>query len=1015
MSVDAPGAVVKYGVLGPLRACSDGGSEVPIRSRLERAVLATLLVRTGQVVTVGQLVETLWGERPPSSYASNLQTYVSRLRERIGARIAHVNGGYRLTVVEDDLDLAQFRSDIARARAADDPAAAAAHFRTALRRWRGPMLAGLSVPLLAPDVAHCELERLDAAEDAAEAHLAAGLPATDLLPELRSLVAEHPLRERPPGLLMVALCRAGRRADALQVYQHARNTLVEELGIEPGADLRALHQAILRGEEPGPGGGSATYRSHPAAYSSLHSRDDATFPVCQLPPAPDGFVGRAAAVETVADLLRAGEIVPVVALSGQPGVGKTTAAVVVAHRIRDAFPDGQIFINLAGASASPRPPTAALADILSSLGVPGPAIPEDPGALSAAYRAKLADRRVLVVLDDAADPAQIRPLIPGTAGSAVLVTSRRLLSGLVEARHVHLGPLTDTEARALLTHMVGADPVAAAPAHAARITAACGNLPLALRIAGTRLATRGLSVEALAERLGDEHRRLRELAVGDQQVRASIALSVAALSAPARRAFAALGPIGPVTLASWSLAVLLDVQSADAAVDELVEAGLLTPAGAGPDGEPRYRLHDLLRLYAAGLHTDNGGSARLVGAALAASTVAANAMPRTVTWARTSTSAGAAALPAGLADRIIGTPGDWLDAELDLLLDAVLPAADDESAVALAVRLAPFLWVRGQWTRLREMLGVAEAAAARAGDERGLAWAGLINGILRLVRGEVADAQALFAASHERYERLGDAHGLACVLSDEAVLYGYQANASRALAAAGRAGQLFAAAGDPLGAVIAAPALSAALRGLGRFEAALDADRRAVAQARAHGAADVVLGRCLNALAMSELLTGATWLAYDAAAEAVELLRRSGDRYVYLAALRQLASAATGLGRRAEAIGLLRRSRDLAAALGDELGRTSLDRDLAVSRIGDGDPAAAAAGLERCLVAFEQMDIPSGQAATLTMLARAYDELGRASAARQARRRRAEVRTDPRDQRTTRLADIMLRLADRSA
>jgi DNA-binding SARP family transcriptional activator/tetratricopeptide (TPR) repeat protein len=990
---------LKYGVLGPLRACSDAGTEVPIRSRLERTVLATLLVRTGQVITVGQLVETLWGDRPPSSYASNLQTYVSRLRDRIGARIAHVNGGYRLTVADEDLDLTLFRRDVANARgaiAAGDPATAVASFRAALRHWRGPMLAGLSVPLLAPDVTHCELERLDAAEDAAAAHLAAALPATDLLPELRALVAEHPLRERPHGLLMVALCRTGRRADALQAYQQVRETLVEELGIEPGAELRELHQAILRGEEPGPVG-----------------RRDTMFPVCQLPPAPDGFVGRAAAVETVAELLRPGEIVPVVALSGQPGVGKSAAAVVVAHRIRDAFPDGQIFINLAGASATPRPTTAALADVLSSLGVPGPAIPEDPGALSAAYRAKLADRRVLVVLDDAADPAQIRPLIPGTGGSAVLVTSRRLLSGLVEARHVHLGPLTDTEARALLTHMVGGEPAATA---AARITAACGNLPLALRIAGTRLATRGLSVEALAERLGDERRRLSELAVGDQQVRASIALSVAALSPAARRAFAALGSIGPVTVASWSLAVLLDAESADAVVDELVEAGLLTPAGAGPDGEPRYRLHDLLRLYAEGMDSRaQSCRRRLVGAALHASGLAADAMPRTVTWARTSTPADAVALPEGLAARVAGTPGDWLDAELDLLLDAVLPAADDAAVLALAERLAPFLWVRGQWTRLRDMLAVVEQAATRAGDARGLAWVGLLNGILRLVRGEVAEAVARFDGSHARYERLGDAHGLACVLSDQAVLYGYQEFAERALAAADRARDLFAAAGDPLGAVIAAPALSAALRGLGRFEAALDADRRAVAGARTLGAADVVLGRCLNALAMSELLTGATALAYDAAAEAVELLRPSGDRYVYLAALRQLASAATGLGRRAEAIDLLRRSRDLAAALGDELGRTSLDRDLAVSRIGDGDPAAAAAGLERCLVAFERMDIPSGQAATLTMLARAYDELGRVSAARQARRRRAEVRTDPRDQRTSRMADIMLRLADRSA
>jgi tetratricopeptide (TPR) repeat protein len=311
------------------------------------------------------------------------------------------------------------------------------------------------------------------------------------------------------------------------------------------------------------------------------------------------------------------------------------------------------------------------------------------------------------------------------------------------------------------------------------------------------------------------------------------------------------------------------------------------------------------------------------------------------------------------------------------------------------------------------VLAAAGRAATRTGDRRALAWADLINGILRLVRGEVAAAAEHFARSLSRYERIGDAYGLACVLSDQAVLYGFQENAERAIAAASRAREHFAAADDPLGAVIAAPALSAALRGLGRFESALDVDRRAVGQARALEAADVVLGRCLNALAVSELLSGSAGRAHEAATEAVRLLRPSGDRYVYLAALRQLATAAVGLRRRAEAIRLLQESRDLAAELGDRLGRTSLDRDLAVARIGDGDPRSAAIGLERCLAEFERMDIPSGQATTLTMLARAYDELGQGADARNARRRLNEVRRDPRDLRTPMLTEIMLQLADR--
>ncbi|AVT39892.1 AfsR/SARP family transcriptional regulator [Plantactinospora sp. BB1] len=1022
---------MRFGVLGPLRVCTDSGAELVLRSRHQRTVLGALLVGAGQLVTVDRLVETLWGDNPPASYASNLQTYVSRLRERLpGLRIEHRSDGYLLRVRTDDVDVLVFRREVATGRAAlaaGDPALAADRFRRGLRQWRGRPLADLTVPTLEPELAQWELERVGAQEDCVDADLRADGDLATVLSELHQLVTEHPMRERPYGQLMVALYRAGRRADALAAYQRAREILVTELGVEPGPELRRLHQAILRGEEPSVG--RVGNRPEVAPRSP--------FPVCQLPPALSGFVGRAGSIERIERLLAPADGgVPVVAVSGQPGVGKSALAVTVAHRIRERFPDGQLFVHLAGASAAPRDPAAVLADLLRVLGVPGSALPQNLSALAAAYRARLADRRVLVVLDDAATAAQVRPLLPGTPGSAVLTTSRRRLSGLIDARHLPVGPLTDDEARALLADVVGPERVAEEPGQAARIAAACGNLPLAVRIAGTRLATRSWPLAILADRLDDERQRLDELAAGDLQVRASLALSVQALSPPTREAFGLLGSLGPVSFAAWAVAELLESADADRILDELVEASLLEVTRPADGGEPRYRLHDLLRVYAEELAaTDDrpapdrpsctvepagaapgrraGAQRRLVAAAAALAGSAARRLPRTLTWARLAEPA-ERVRPPRAAELAAADPLGWFGAELDLLTGLLGLAPEcgaERAAIDLAERLAPFCWVHGHWTALQAVQRLARQAAERIGDDRTIARADFVTGLLQLARGDLAGAAQRLRDGRDRYERLADRHGLACLLSDEAVLYDYQNRAEDAASTAERAVALFRAEGDPLGALLAAPVLSAAYRGLGRLDEALAVDEAAVAEAGELGAAEIVTARCLNALAVTRLLRDEPALAYAAAERAVALLRTVNDRYVLLAALRHLASAAICLGRRAEAVHRLRQSHDLAVQLGDRPWATGLERDLAVSWIGEGRAAAAVGVLRRCARTFEEMSMPSAQAATLNMLARAYDETGDREAARDARFW-AGILSDPRDTRTPALASIVLRLAD---
>ncbi|MBF9132767.1 hypothetical protein I0C86_27990, partial [Plantactinospora sp. S1510] len=393
---------------------------------------------------------------------------------------------------------------------------------------------------------------------------------------------------------------------------------------------------------------------------------------------------------------------------------------------------------------------------------------------------------------------------------------------------------------------------------------------------------------------------------------------------------------------------------------------------------------------------------------------AARRLPRTLTWARLKDPVDPVRPGHALADRIVADPVGWLTTELDFLTAMIAVARDcaaDREAIVLAERLAPFLWVHGHWTKLQGVQRLARRSAERIGDDRTIARTEFLSGVLRMARGDLTGAAQRLGSGRTRFERLDDRHGLACLLSDQAVLYDYQNQAEDAARTARRAAELFRTEGDPLGALLAAPVLSAAYRGLGRLDEALDVDEAAVAEAGELGAAEIVTARCLNALAVTRLLRAEPFLAYAAAQRAVDLLQTVGDRYVLLAALRHLASAAVCLGRRAEAVRRLQQSHELAVQLGDRPWATGLARDLAVSWIGEGRAAAAVEVLRNCAGTFEEMSMPAARAATLNMLARAYDETGDSDAARDARFW-AEILTDPRDTRTPALANIVLRLAD---
>ncbi|MGH3785880.1 MAG: BTAD domain-containing putative transcriptional regulator [Pseudonocardiaceae bacterium] len=708
-----------FEVLGPLRIRQQQ-QPVQLSAPMARMVLGVLLTRANTPVPVDVLVDALWaGQRDPRA-AKKLQLHVHRLRRVLGdpARIRFENGGYTLRVHPGELDAERFESALAEGTDAGAPARAVALLRAALRLWRGDPFSDVTdLPLLRAEADRLAERRLAGLAQLYAAELACG-HANAIIPELVELAARHPMREQLQGLLMTALYQAGRQAEALEVYHRTRGALVEQLGLEPGNELQRLEHAILTGDP------------------MLETPTTPAITPAQLPADISDFTGRKAPLATVQHLAAAADrsVTVLVAITGKAGVGKTTLAVHAAHRLRAHYPDGQLFVNLHGGQTDPLAPTDVLARFLRSLGVDRTAIPEDAEERAALYRSRLADRRLLILLDNAACEAQLRPLLPGTPGCAVLVTSQTRLAGLNGARLVDLDIFEPDHAIELLARVAGPQRVAAEPAAAREIVRLCGFLPLAVRVAGARLGARPhWPLSRLESELADEHHRLDKLRLGDLEVRTSLALSCESLDAMARCAFRRLGLLEIRDFAPWVTAALLDVEqgTAEELLDTLVDRHLLDVVGRDASGRLRYRLHDLLRIYARELVAQEPEADRLAAldrafggwlglAEEAGRCMASSAFPGTfesgTCWQPDESVVNAVATDA---------PG-WFKAEWAALIGAVEQAysvGSDHLGWALGVRLARFFLVRGYYDDWRQVCELMLAGARRAanGGREGMA------------------------------------------------------------------------------------------------------------------------------------------------------------------------------------------------------------------------------------------------------------------------------------------------------
>ncbi|MBC9714393.1 tetratricopeptide repeat protein [Streptomyces sp. TRM66268-LWL] len=911
---------MQFAILGPVRWRKDeDGADQPA-GPLRRGLLALLVARHGTPVPAGTLLDALWGEPPTPGSLRRLQVQIHRLRATLDApgRLEFTSGGYVLHVAEGELDADRFAALVARA-GRHGPERAAATLREALALWRGTPFLGVELPALAPEIQRLDEQQLVAYEELYEAEVRCGRSAS-AVPELTELARRHPLRERLQALLVTALGASGRQADALAAYRRARSVLVAELGLEPGRELREAERRILAGE---PQESAARRHVHPAP--------------AQLPHPPAGFIGRDTELAHLDGLV--GDDPPLIAcLAGTAGVGKTALAVAWGHRAAHRFPDGQLYVDLRGyGPGRPVPSGDALAAFLRALGVDGAVVPAATEERAALFRSLVAPKRLLVLLDNARSAEQVRPLLPGGKDCRTLVTSRDTLAGLSVregAHRIDLGRLTAEEARRLLGGLTAAEPGAAA-----ELIDLCARLPLALRIAAERLRAQPAgTVAALVAELTDERARLDLLDAGDPHasVRTALAASYHHLEPAAARLFRLLGLYPGEDIGAAAAAALAGC-NARRPLDALLRANLVEEPAAG-----RYRMHDLLRTYAAEL-------------AQSAETPREREAARTRLFAH---AAGTAAWAAQLIDplevlpdrRPDGAPADYpaalrhLDTERANLIRIAESAADHgPEGITRALSLA-LCWYLDLGLHHDDGLRLHHRAldvATRRGDVTGQGAALRAIGMAeyRLQRHE--DCVAHMERALSLHEVTGERLLLASSAGNLGAVHGYLGHGERAEQLLRRSAALYRELGRDVLAYRPLLHLGLLLRRRQRPDEAEGPLRAALRLTADHPPAQAHTLFGLAALCRD---TGRHDEALGYARRAVALAREAGFPYLEGLALNRLGSVCRHLGRYAEALRHQRAALDLAVRTYNRPLRSMAHNGAGETHLAAGAPAQA----ERC-------------------------------------------------------------------
>jgi DNA-binding SARP family transcriptional activator/tetratricopeptide (TPR) repeat protein len=977
-----------------------GGTPVALGAARQEVALAQLLLELHHVVSVDRLIDALWADAPPRTAKSQVQITISALRHLLGAGVIVTRPpGYLITVSPDALDLARYEqltASASRAAAEQRPLDAVHDLREALALWRGPALDGLQGEVMRAAAAKLNESRIAAYQECLALELLLGRD-HEIIAELTELVAEHPLDERFRGQLMLALYRAGRQADALEVLRAGREILRNELGLDPGDDLRRLERAILTRDAqldaPGP--------QHPARLSS---KAGATLIPRQLPRTIADFAGReeilaeVSRVVTGADTSGIAPDVPVVVLTGRGGMGKTALAVRAAHLVSSHFPDGQLYLQL-------RPDMrhtseSLLEQLLRSVGVHPDTVPRDLEGRAAMYRSLLAGRHVLIVIDGAFSTDHIVPFLPGTQGCAAIVTSTQLITGLEGVHQFHIGSLDDQSAQSLLEALVGATRVKAEPDAVRELVQLCEGIPLALRVVAGKLGVRPhWRIAHMLVQLRDETRRLDELDLDGASVRATLALAYETLGEPARRLLRRLTLLETADFASWVGAPLLGAGIADAEdlLQQLV-ASHLVEASLSEDDCVRFHLHDLVRIYAA---------ERLAAAESTADRL--GSMRRLLScWLFITTTAhrriygGDFAVLHGAAEQwplpaqslpLLQNPIDWFRTERNSLVTAIFQAAQlgmDELCWDLATTSATLFesgLYRDDW---RDSHAAALEITRHARNRRGEAALLYSLGTLE-VGTRVTTASHYFEQALKIFDEIDDGQGRAMVRSGLALVNSLEGNYDTALADYRLAIAGFRDVGDLASEGYTLKTMAQIAADQLDYAAAEELLDEALAIARRLQAPRLT-AQVQYALAELALHRGRVEPATDALGSVLQLTREIGDTVGQAYTLTCLGNAHRMLGEFGAAQSAFDDALDLAGSVGNRLIRGRALLGLAELHLARGEEHAALTRVDDALAVLrEHGEKGIWQARVLALLGRIHEQAGRPDIAAHAWQRAADL------------------------